>query len=84
MLLRVGQLRVHFLALSMPEVMVISPRKHGDSRGFFSQVYNKQVLANAGIDIDFVQDNHAFSTGRGTVRGLRFQSPPLPRTSWCA
>ena len=68
---------VNILALSLPEVIVLSPKKHGDSRGFFSEVYNKQALADAGIDIDFVQDNHAFSADRGTVRGLHFQTPPF-------
>ena len=64
-------------ALSLPEVIVLSPKKHGDRRGFFSEVYKKQALADAGIEIDFVQDNHTFSADRGTVRGLHFQTPPF-------
>ena len=53
------------------------PKKHGDHRGFFSEVYNKRTLAAAGIDIDFVQDNHSLSAEKGVVRGLHFQIPPF-------
>ena len=58
-------------------VKLLVLRKHGDHRGFFSEVYNKQVLAEAGIDLDFVQDNHSLSAEKGTVRGLHFQTPPF-------
>ena len=63
--------------LSIPDVKIFSPTKHGDHRGFFSEVYNKKTLVVAGIDIDFVQDNHSLSAERGTVRGLHFQTPPF-------
>ncbi len=63
--------------LDIPAVRVIMPKKHGDHRGFFSEVYNKETLAEAGVDITFVQDNHAFSAEKGTVRGLHFQIPPF-------
>lgn len=63
--------------LSIPDVKILSPTKHGDHRGFFSEVYNKKTLVTAGIDIDFVQDNHSLSAERGTVRGLHFQTPPF-------
>ncbi len=53
------------------------PTKHGDHRGFFSEVYNRKSLADAGIDIDFVQDNHLLSAEKGVVRGLHFQAPPF-------
>jgi dTDP-4-dehydrorhamnose 3,5-epimerase len=58
-------------------VKMVYPRKHGDARGFFSEVYNKKTLAAAGIDIDFVQDNHSLSAEKGVVRGLHFQVPPF-------
>ena len=64
-------------ALSIPEVEILFPERHGDHRGFFSEVYNKRVFAEAGIDTEFVQDNHSFSADRGTVRGLHFQVPPF-------
>lgn len=63
-------------SLAIPEVRLISPVKHGDHRGFFSETYNKQAFAAAGIAADFVQDNHSLSGEAGTVRGLHFQVPP--------
>lgn len=63
--------------LEIPEVKLITPKKFGDHRGFFSEVYNKEALRAAGIDIDFVQDNHSLSAEVGTLRGLHFQSPPF-------
>ncbi len=58
-------------------VKMLIPRKHGDHRGFFSEVYNQRALARAGIDVEFVQDNHSLSAEKGTVRGLHFQAPPF-------
>ena len=63
--------------LNIPDVRLLSPRKHGDRRGFFSETYNRKALAVFGIDIDFVQDNHSYSVDKGTVRGLHFQTPPF-------
>ena len=63
--------------LDIPAVRVFMPKKHGDHRGFFSEVYNKKALAESGIDIDFVQDNHSLSAEKGVVRGLHFQVPPF-------
>lgn len=63
-------------ALSIPDVKLVEPSKFGDARGFFSETYNKRVLAEAGIDVEFVQDNHAFSATQNTIRGLHFQTPP--------
>ena len=63
--------------LGISGVKVLTPRRHGDHRGFFSEVYNRKALREAGIDIDFVQDNHSLSADKGTVRGLHFQSPPF-------
>ena len=63
--------------LNIPDVRLLSPGKHGDRRGFFSETYNKKAFAALGIDIDFVQDNHSYSADKGTVRGLHFQTPPF-------
>lgn len=57
-------------------VIVLTPRRFGDHRGFFSESWNRARLTEAGIDVDFVQDNHSFSREPGTVRGLHFQAPP--------
>ncbi|MBT8414515.1 MAG: dTDP-4-dehydrorhamnose 3,5-epimerase [Boseongicola sp.] len=61
---------------SIPDLLVIVPARHGDSRGFFSESWNSRTMAEAGIDIPFVQDNHSMSETAGTLRGLHFQSPP--------
>ena len=55
---------------------LITPRKFGDNRGFFSETYNAQMLADIGIHEQFVQDNHSLSVEKGTVRGLHYQKPP--------
>ncbi|WP_417710211.1 dTDP-4-dehydrorhamnose 3,5-epimerase [Roseibium aggregatum] len=65
------------IELDIPEVRILCPKRHGDSRGFFSETYNKALLSDAGIDIDFIQDNHAYSAEKGTVRGLHYQMPPF-------
>ena len=57
-------------------VLVLTPRRFGDARGFFSESWNRKTLADKGITLDFVQDNHSLSARTGTVRGLHFQSPP--------
>ena len=64
-------------ALSIPEVRMLKPDRHGDRRGFLSEVYSRRTLAEAGIEIEFVQDNHSLSAETGTVRGLHFQAPPF-------
>ncbi|MEX2445726.1 MAG: dTDP-4-dehydrorhamnose 3,5-epimerase [Dehalococcoidia bacterium] len=63
--------------LAIPDVRLITPVRHGDARGFFSETYNRRALAEHGIDIEFVQDNHSLSGPRGTVRGLHYQLPPF-------
>lgn len=62
--------------LAIPDVLLLTPAKHGDNRGFLSEVYNRKALAGAGVHVDFVQDNHSLSAEAGTVRGLHFQAPP--------
>ncbi|GGO38978.1 dTDP-4-dehydrorhamnose 3,5-epimerase [Gemmobacter aquaticus] len=61
---------------SLPGVVILTPARFGDARGFFSESWSRRRLAEAGIDIDFVQDNHSVSARAGTLRGLHFQSPP--------
>lgn len=56
--------------------VVLTPRRFGDHRGFFSETWNRQALREAGIEIDFVQDNQSLSREAGTVRGLHYQAPP--------
>jgi len=61
-----------FYPTTIPDVILISPKVIGDQRGFFIETYQAQKFAEAGIDYDFVQDNHSGS-GQGTLRGLHYQ-----------
>ena len=57
-------------------LLILKPRRFGDARGWFSEVWNRDTLRAHGIDLDFVQDNHSCSAHPGTVRGLHYQAPP--------
>lgn len=57
-------------------VVILTPRRFGDDRGFFSETWNARAMKDAGLELDFVQDNHAWTRDAGTVRGLHFQAPP--------
>ncbi len=65
-----------FQDLEIPGLKLITPKKHGDERGFFSETYNSATWRNAGLDYQFVQDNHSLSRDIGTLRGLHFQTAP--------
>src|SRR5439155_23971849 len=63
---------------AIPAVMILQPRKHGDHRGFFSEIYSRKALRDlAEIDIEFVQDNHSLSAEKGVLRGLHYQIAPM-------
>lgn len=64
-------------ASEIPDVKIIKPQKHGDHRGFFSETYSKKALAQEGVQLDFVQDNHSLSVEKGVIRGLHYQIPPF-------
>lgn len=58
-------------------VVILTPRRHGDARGFFAEVWNRRDLARAGLALPgFVQDNQSVSAKAGTLRGLHYQAPP--------
>jgi dTDP-4-dehydrorhamnose 3,5-epimerase len=61
----------------IPAVKILVPGKHGDHRGFFSEVFNTRLMKEAGLCSDFVQDNHSLSAEKGVVRGLHYQLPPM-------
>lgn len=61
---------------SLPDVFVLTPARFGDARGWFSETWNADRMAAAGLDVAFVQDNHSFSATAGTLRGLHYQRPP--------
>ena len=57
-------------------VLILTPARFGDARGFFSESWNATHMRKAGLHFDFVQDNHSMSERAGTIRGLHFQTPP--------
>ncbi len=62
--------------LAIPDVILLTPPKFADARGFFSETFNAVRFAQAGVAGPFVQDNHSFSAAVGTVRGLHCQMAP--------
>jgi dTDP-4-dehydrorhamnose 3,5-epimerase len=62
---------------AIPAVKIVTPKKFGDHRGFFSETWSRKAFTDAGLDLDFVQDNQSLSASVGTLRGLHFQSPPF-------
>jgi dTDP-4-dehydrorhamnose 3,5-epimerase len=62
--------------LAIPDVVLITPPRFGDARGFFSETYSVRRYAEAGIDLPFVQDNHSLSARPGVLRGLHCQIAP--------
>jgi dTDP-4-dehydrorhamnose 3,5-epimerase len=59
--------------LTLPDVLLLTPRRFHDPRGFFSETWNQTRFGDLGIPGPFVQDNHAVSTARGVLRGLHCQ-----------
>ena len=60
----------------LPGVLVITPSRFEDKRGWFSATWTRASFAEVGIELDFVQDNHSFSAACGTLRGMHYQKPP--------
>ena len=58
-------------------VVEFTPRRFSDGRGWFSEIWNSRTFHEAGVDLDWVQDNESFSQDVGTVRGIHFQSEPM-------
>lgn len=67
---------MHIDHTALPGVLILTPRRFGDARGWFTETWNAARMAEAGLDLPFVQDNHSFSAEKGTLRGLHYQSPP--------
>jgi dTDP-4-dehydrorhamnose 3,5-epimerase len=68
---------MQLIETEIPAVKVLVPKKFGDHRGFFSEVYSDKLLASLGIEARFIQDNHSLSAEKGVVRGLHYQLPPM-------
>jgi dTDP-4-dehydrorhamnose 3,5-epimerase len=62
--------------LEIPDLWLVTPKKHLDQRGFFSETFRADVFVNVGGVGQFVQDNQVYSTQKGVLRGLHFQTPP--------
>ena len=67
-----GQITVEKNVGGIEGLCVITPAVHGDARGYFMETYNKNDMVEAGLDMEFVQDNQSSST-KGVLRGLHFQ-----------
>ncbi len=65
--------------LRVPDLILVTPPRFGDARGFFSEVFNAPRFAEAGIDMPFIQDNQSLSQERGVIRGLHCQVAPHPQ-----
>jgi dTDP-4-dehydrorhamnose 3,5-epimerase len=71
---------MELIDLAIDGVKLVKPRRILDSRGYFVETWNRRAFREAGIDVDFTQDNASFSAKRGTVRGLHFQNPPMAQS----
>lgn len=60
----------------IPGVLLLTPKRFGDHRGFFSETYNSRLFEDAGIHLKFVQDNQSLSVEKGVLRGLHYQLEP--------
>ncbi len=65
--------------LALPEVLLVTPPRFADARGYFTETWTRSKFVAAGIAATFVQDNQSLSTARGTIRGLHFQLAPAPQ-----
>ncbi|GMG81091.1 dTDP-4-dehydrorhamnose 3,5-epimerase [Paralimibaculum aggregatum] len=66
-----------FEPTDIPDLTIFRPKRHGDARGFFSEVWSRAAFEAAGLAFDWVQDNHSRSAEAGTLRGLHYQAPPM-------
>lgn len=71
-------------SLEIPEVLVLTPKRFVDGRGYFVESYNAERMATTGVNDVFVQDNMSWSKAAGTLRGLHFQRPPFAQAKLVA
>lgn len=71
---------MNIIQTKIPDVLIIETPVFSDNRGFFMESYNKEVFSKAGIEQDFIQDNHSYSAEAGTLRGLHYQLSPVAQT----
>lgn len=71
---------MNFLKTALEGVFILEPQVHGDHRGWFTESFSDENFKKAGLDLNFVQDNHSFSAEKGTLRGLHYQLKPKAQT----
>lgn len=64
----------------LPGVLVLEPHVFNDARGFFQESYNQKTFIEAGLNYNFVQDNHSLSLDAGVIRGIHYQLNPKAQT----
>ena len=64
---------MNIIKTKFEDAILIEPKVFGDHRGFFTEIYNKEMFQQNGIDMDFIQDNHSLSQQPGTLRGMHYQ-----------
>jgi dTDP-4-dehydrorhamnose 3,5-epimerase len=69
--------RMDIRKFKIPDIALIIPKRFGDARGYFSEIWSDYLFREKVADVAFVQDNQSKSTKKGTVRGLHFQKPPF-------
>jgi dTDP-4-dehydrorhamnose 3,5-epimerase len=65
---------------AIPDVKILSPKRFGDARGYFSETWSADRMREAGLEFTFVQDNESLSAEVNTLRGLHYQAPPFAQT----
>ena len=68
---------MNVIETALEGVRILEPQVFGDARGWFMESWSKKKMEDAGITVDFVQDNHSFSAQKGTLRGLHYQLNPM-------
>ena len=68
--------------MSFPQI--IKPKRHADSRGWFSETFREPGSRDIGLGSRFVQENQSYSKNAGTLRGIHFQVPPAPQAKLIA
>ena len=68
---------MQIIETEIPAIKILVPKRFGDNRGFFSEIYSRKLFREHGIDMDFVQDNHSLSAEKGVVRALHWQKAPM-------
>lgn len=72
--------KLKLIETKLNDAFLIEVNVFGDHRGFFMESYNKKLFAEHGINMEFIQDNHALSQQAGTLRGLHYQLNPYAQT----